>query len=260
MNKVLLRISFDGTAYRGYQYQPDVPTVQGTLTGAFSECLGRKCLVTGCSRTDTGVHALGFCVTVETCDGSDMDIPLGKFHRAMAPYLPRDIEITGEAEAGPDFHPRYSALSKTYIYMIHDSVVRDPLMKDRIWELGYRIDDTRIPLLNEAASALVGKHDFRSFMASGSKIEDCTRTVTECFIGRRNGILELRITADGFLYNMVRIITGTLADMARGTLDPGSMESIILAASRNAAGRTAPACGLYLAEVMYPGGTRWISL
>ena len=258
-NRLLIRISYDGTAYSGWQYQPDRPTVQGTLTEASSECLGRRCLVTGCSRTDTGVHALGFCATVETCDGSPLGIPVGKVHRAMAPYLPKDIEITGETPAEEDFHPRYSAVSKRYIYRIHDSVTRDPLMNNRVWELGWRIPEETLCRLAEAASTVTGKHDFRSFMASGSKIEDPVRTVTECSVERRGDLVELRISADGFLYNMVRIITGTLADMAGGTLDPGDMERIIGARDRYAAGRTAPACGLYLAEVRYPGDIEWLS-
>lgn len=257
--KLLLKIMYDGTNYFGYQAQADLPSVQQTLTNAVSECFGFPCTVTGCSRTDTGVHALGFCAVIEPIEEKNViPIPTGKVHRALRRYLPDDISICGEADVPSDFHPRYSVMSKEYLYRMYDTVYDDPFMNNRAWHLKHMITDTGIARMNAAAAHLVGTHDFTSFMASGSKITDAHRTVHSLNVCRNGSNIELRVSADGFLYNMVRIITGTLVECAAGTLEPTDMPQILEKKNRSAAGRTAPPHGLYLADVRYDRKIDWV--
>ncbi len=244
----------------GYQFQPDVRTVQGTLTSAVSACMGFPCKVTGCSRTDAGVHALGFCCTAEPA-GEYADtwlrIPVGKVHRALSRFLPEDIAVAGESEVPDDFHPRYSVVSKEYIYRMYDAAAADPFLAGRAWHLKHPVTEEGLARMNEGARYLVGYHDFTSFMASGSRIEDARRTIESLNVTREGTQLLLRVRADGFLYNMVRIITGTLTDCARGTVDPGDMGRILEQRDRCAAGKTAPADGLYLNDVTYNREINW---
>ena len=258
--KLLLKIMYNGRDFMGYQYQPDVRTVQGSLTSAVSSCFGRDMKITGCSRTDAGVHALGFCCTAEPAGEHPDDwlrIPVGKVHRALSRFLPEDIAVAGECEVPDDFHPRYSVVSKEYIYRMYDTVAADPFLTGRAWHLKHPITEEGLCRMNEAAACLTGYRDFTSFMASGSKIEDARRTVESLSVVREGRELMLRVRADGFLYNMVRIITGTLADCARGTMDPGDMVRILEKRDRCAAGKTAPADGLYLNDVTYDREISW---
>lgn len=257
--KLLLKISYDGSGYSGYQTQPDRPSVQKTLTDAVSQTFGFPCTVTGCSRTDAGVHALGFCCAVEPLDGHEswLTIPVGKVHRVLSRHLPEDIAVVGEAVAGEDFHPRYSVKEKTYIYKMYDSAAADPFLRGRAWHLKRALPENGVDRMNEAARYLVGKHDFTSFMASGSKITDAVRTINDLKVTRSGGEIKLTVTADGFLYNMVRIITGTLIDCAAGTFEPHDIAEILAAKDRTKAGKTAPPDGLYLAEVRYDRDIAW---
>ena len=254
--KLLLKVMYDGSSFAGYQAQPGVRTVQGVLTEAVSATLGFPCTVTGCSRTDAGVHALGFCCAVEPRDENLrstewMRIPVGRFHRALANHLPEDISVCAEAEVMDDFHARYNVISKEYVYRMYDTAGTDPFMRQRAWHLKRQITDEGISRMRSAAEHIVGRHDFTSFMASGSKITDATRTVYSLSVERVGGAIELRISADGFLYNMVRILTGTLIEVGRGKRVPEDVKEIINAQDRGAAGFTAPAQGLFLVEVDY---------
>ncbi len=247
---------YDGSGYAGYQAQPNVRTVQGTLTSAVSSAFGFPCTVTGCSRTDAGVHSLGFVCAVEPANDDKkgenwLEIPVGRVHRALAHHLPEDIAVCGEAEAPDDFHARYSVKSKEYVYRMYDSPNTDPFLRSRAWHLKRPITDEGLERMREAASYIVGRHDFTSFMASGSKITDAARTVYSLDIERADSELEIRISADGFLYNMVRIIAGTLVDCAYGVYEPDEISGIIASCDRTRSGRTAPADGLYLARVDY---------
>lgn len=256
--KRLLKIMYDGSRYAGYQAQPDAPTVQRTLTDACTACFGFPCRVTGCSRTDAGVHALGFCAAVEPASPENaITVPAGRMHRALRPYLPADISVRGEAEVADDLHPRYSVVSKEYVYRMYDSPWTDPFREGRAWHLKRTLTEENLARMNAGGACLIGRHDFSSFMASGSRITDAVRHVMNLEIGRVGDFVELRIRADGFLYNMVRIITGTLVECAMGEREPESVETILAARDRRKAGKTAPPHGLYLNDVTYDRDIRW---
>lgn len=262
--KLLLKLMYDGTHYAGYQAQTDFPSVQTVLTEAVSECFGFPCSVTGCSRTDAGVHALGFVCAVEPRDRRDgewLTVPIGRVHRALAKHLPDDISVSGEAEGDDSFHPRYSVKNKTYIYKMYDTPYSDPFFVNRAWHLRRVLTDDDIVRMNDGARFLIGRHDFTSFMAAGSKITDAVREIYSLDVHReKDGIVILSVTADGFLYNMVRIITGTLVDIAAGTFTAEDVGRILDACDRTAAGRTAPAHGLYLADVCYDREINWTTV
>lgn len=248
--KILLRLKYIGSDFCGWQYQPNARTVQNTLTEAAEKLFGERCGITGCSRTDSGVHANDFAATAELSDRANK-IPLDRIPTAFAPFLPDDIAVTGACEVSGDFHPRYDVKYKEYIYKIHVSPIKDPFLVGRVWHYDRKLLPDAAELMNECAQAIVGKHDFASFMAAGSKIEDTVRTVKYCGAEREGDIITVKIAADGFLYNMVRIIAGTLVLAGVGKLDKDGMERIIAAKNRSAAGLTAPPDGLYLNKVVY---------
>ena len=245
--KLLLELRFDGRNYHGWQVQKNAPSVQKTLQNAAEELLKRGVKVTGCSRTDAGVHALSYFCTLESTalDG----FPADKLPAALNVLLPGDVAVKRAAAVNKEFHPRYDALAKEYIYRIYNGPVRDPFLDGRVWMLpGRRIDEEK---MNDGAKALIGVHDFTSFCAAGGKIEDKTREVYACEVKRQGDEVLLRISADGFLYNMVRIVAGTLYDCAAGRKE--DVRSILGARDRARAGRTAPPQGLYLNRVLYEG-------
>lgn len=255
--KLLLKISYDGSAYCGSQYQPNAPTIQGVLTEKISETFGFPCNVTGCSRTDAGVHALGYVAAVEPCNESQRSenwcpIPVEKVHRAVNMRLPDDIAVIGAAFVSDSFHPRYGTVAKEYRYVICDSVCPDPFMRDRAYHIKKHLTDEQIALMNEAAGYLIGKHDFSAFMATGSKVTDAVRTLFRLEAHRvDSNTVHIIAEGDGFLYNMVRILAGTLLDAAYGKISPSYAAVILESLNRSCAGPTAPAGGLYLKEVKY---------
>lgn len=255
--KLLLRISYDGGAYHGFQYQTNAPTVQEVLTSAISAVMGFPCSVTGCSRTDAGVHAVGFCASVEPADpvsrgDSWCPIPTKRIPAAINSALPSDVAVTGALECTDNFHPRYSVLWKEYGYLIHDGEYPDPFTRKYAYCLRRRLTADSIRLMNEAAEKLIGRHDFAAFMASGSSVSDTTRNLMRLEAERldeRKVVVYAR--ADGFLYNMVRILVGTLLDVASGKKTPDDAFEILKHRNRNLAGSTAPAHGLCLYRVNY---------
>lgn len=250
--KLVILVKYVGTAFEGFQAQPSGNTVQQHLTKAVSAVFGFPCSVTGCSRTDSGVHALGFVATVSpigTVSENWCSIPSARFHRAVTQYLPKDIAVIGAAYAEDSFHPRYSAIGKEYIYVMKDSPEPDPFLRDRVWQLRRRITDTDIRKMQSACNELLGKHDFRAFMSKGSSVSETVRTVFDANVTRDDGKIIFSVSADGFLYNMVRIIAGTLVGIAYG--ENISITDAISFGDRSRLGVTAPPEGLYLNKVFY---------
>lgn len=246
--KYFAKIKYLGTAFHGFQVQPGLRTVQGELGIALNEAFGLPCKVTGCSRTDAGVHANEFCLTVE-CDGGT--IPAEKLPIAVSRFLPEDLSLFYAKECDESFHPRYDVKEKEYLYRIMNTRIYDPFYYGRVWFLPRYIDDAALAKMNEAAKHFIGKKDFSTFMAEGSDVEDTVRCITALSVVREGDIIDVRISADGFLYNMVRIIVGTLTEVAFGRISPDEIPGIIASLDRSKAGMTAPAEGLYLNRVMY---------
>ena len=246
--KYFCKVKYLGTAFHGFQVQPELRTVQGELNSALDETFGLPCRVTGCSRTDAGVHANEFCLMVE-CDGGT--IPADKLPIAVSRFLPEDLSLFYAEECADDFHPRYDVVEKEYLYRIMNSRIYDPFEYGRVWFVPRPITDDGIARMRDAAKHIIGKHDFMTFMAEGSDITDTVRCVKDLSIERRGDFVEIRICADGFLYNMVRIIVGTLVETAHGRFQPDEMADIIASRDRSRAGMTAPAEGLYLNSVKY---------
>ena len=242
------KIKYLGTNFHGFQVQPRERTVQGELCSALKQALGVDVKVTGCSRTDAGVHANEFCVRI---DAEGSTVPFDKLPVAVARFLPPDLSLYYATLAEDDFHPRYDVKMKEYLYRIRNSRVNDPFDYHRVWFFPQRMDDNSLVLMKKAASYFVGKHDFTAFMSEGSDVLDTTRTVCYLEVDKNGDYIDIRISADGFLYNMVRIIVGTLISVAVGRISPEEIPDIILSKNRSRAGMTAPADGLYLNKVIY---------
>lgn len=245
MQRLLLTLRYNGAGYHGWQVQPNGVTVQQTLQDAVERVTGVRAGVTGCSRTDAGVHADMFCCTMDT------DSPLRdqRMIGALNACLPRDIAVYGCREVAADFHPRYSALGKRYVYRIYNAPFRNPFWEGRALHMRKPLDTAA---MTENAAAFCGTHDFSAFCAAGSTVEDTVRTVHRAEVMRTDDVVCFTVEADGFLYNMVRIMVGTLLDMEAGRIPQGSVSAMLESRDRSRAGATAPACGLYLDKVFYP--------
>lgn len=248
--KILLKIRFVGTSYAGYQVQNNAPTVQNELCRAAEQLFGKRCDVTGCSRTDSGVHANLFCAAVTEHGKTDFEttVPTEKIPRAMNAFLPSDIAVISAEGVEDDFHPRYDVKYKEYVYLIQNGGERDPFMADRCLFYPKRLDVER---MDEAAGKFVGEHDFAAYMAAGSKVESTVRTVYSATVVRDGDLVRFSVRGNGFLYNMVRIMMGTLIAVGEGRMSPEEIPSITASLDRRRAGSTAPACGLYLNDVKY---------
>ena len=245
MRNLLVTLRFDGRAFHGWQVQKNAPTVMQAFQDAL-ECLFRtRPDVKGCSRTDAGVSALEYCVSFRL----EHPIPCGRLMRALNARLPPEIAATGCREVPQEFHARYSCAGKRYRYRILNAPVRDPFWEGLALYWPQPLD---AELLDRQAKDFLGTHDFSAFRNAGSSVEDPVRTVFECGVTRTGTLVELTAAGDGFLYNMVRIMAGTLLDMARGSVPAGSIPEIIESRDRSRAGMTAPACGLILEKVFYP--------
>lgn len=244
MKRVKLTVAYDGTNYCGWQVQPNGITVQEVLNQCLSEFTGENIETIGASRTDAGVHALGNVAVFDT----EMRMPGDKFSFALNQRLPEDIRIQKSEEVDADFHPRYVKSQKTYEYRILNC--RFPIPTERFYS-----HFTYIPLdvdkMKEAASYLIGEHDFKSFCGTGAQVKTTVRTVKEIQIEKSGDRITIRITGEGFLYNMVRIIAGTLMDIGGGLYPPEKMKGILEAKDRKKAGPTAPARGLTLMKIQY---------
>lgn len=244
MKRVKLTVAYDGTNYCGWQVQPNGITVQEVLNQCLSEFTGENIETIGASRTDAGVHALGNVAVFDT----EMRMLGDKFSFALNQRLPEDIRIQKSEEVDADFHPRYVKSQKTYEYRILNC--RFPIPTERFYS-----HFTYIPLdvdkMKEAASYLIGEHDFKSFCGTGAQVKTTVRTVKEIQIEKSGDRITIRITGEGFLYNMVRIIAGTLMDIGGGLYPPEKMKEILEAKDRKKAGPTAPARGLTLMKIQY---------
>jgi tRNA pseudouridine38-40 synthase len=246
VRRLLFTIRYDGTAYHGWQVQNNALTVQQLVQDALERVLGERVPVTGCSRTDTGVHAEMFCFHTDV--GSDIDCE--RLVSAINAHLPDDIAAYDCREVAGDFHARYSCSGKRYIYRFYDGRQRNPFLMRYTARVNGRLDEAR---MNEAAAHFVGRHDFIGFCSAGSSVEDTVRTVSEAKVERQGDVVIFTVAADGFLYNMVRIMAGTLLEVSSGKTQPADMPQIIASRERERAGATAKAQGLTLAEVFYGG-------
>ena len=255
--KLLLRIAYDGRYYCGFQAQKNGRSVQERLTEVLSGFFGTPCAVTGCSRTDAGVHARGFCCTVAPMEPMVPDadwwrIPPGKLHHAVNRMLMPHMAVNGACVVPDAFHPRYDVRDKTYAYRIYDTPADDPFAAPYTWHVRKSLSAAGIDAMQNAAQTLLGTHDFSAYMATGSKITDPTRTIVAACVRREaDGIVVFRVTADGFLYNMVRILAGTLLEIGAGSMQPDDIPAILDSRRRENAGPTLPARGLCLWETRY---------
>jgi tRNA pseudouridine38-40 synthase len=246
-----IRLAYSGRDFHGYQAQKGLRTVQGVLNEAAKLLFGCDCLITGCSRTDAGVHARDFCATLTPLSASAPTIPADKLPIAMCNLLPSDVAVFEASEAPKGFHPRYDALGKEYVYRINNSRLRNPFDTYFSYHRVIPIDDIGYELMCRAAEKIKGKRDYSAFMAAGSNITECVRNIYYVKLSRDKNNYEIRVAADGFLYNMVRIIVGTLLDCADRKISPEDIDRIIESKDRTKAGQTAPPQGLCLEKVFY---------
>ena len=252
MPRIRLIIQYDGTNYVGWQTQPNGIAVQEVIEKELEKLTGVRPTLHASGRTDSGVHALGFMATVEPrYEKDEITVPVDKIPIALNIKLPNDVSVLEAKAVDLAFHPRYDVKKKEYIYKIHDSKIPNPFYNNLVLEYGKEISDQAINRMNEACKYFLGAHEFDAFMAVGSKIENTQRTVFDAHVSRNGDIVEFSVTADGFLYNMVRIMVGTLLKVESGKLEPQSIREIILSKDRALAGFTAKPQGLYLKKVYY---------
>lgn len=245
MRRLRLTLRYDGTRYCGWQVQPNAVSVQQTVQDAIERVTGVRSALTGCSRTDAGVHAEMYCCAFDT----ESRLSADKLVLALNAWLPQDIAVSDCRETAADFHPRYGAVGKRYIYRVWNAAARNPFWEGRALHRRGRLDAAA---LDAAAKAYLGTHDFAGFCAAGSSVEDTVRTVTRAEVAREGDLVLFTVEANGFLYHMVRIMAGTLLDIAAGRLTAQALPTIIASGDRARAGFTAPACGLWLDRVFYP--------
>ena len=242
--KVLLTVAYDGSGYYGWQIQKDFITVQQRVEEALSALLRRKVEVRGASRTDTGVHAMAQGVVFN----EEMTIPVEKLPYAVNSFLPDDIVVTGAREVSDSFHPQYSVIDKTYEYKILNAEFRNPKL-NRYTD--FVRGDLDIEKMQEACQYFIGEHDFKAFCASGSTAKTTVRTIYSLEVEKTGDIICIRVKGSGFLYNMVRIIAGTLVYAGNGKIKPCEIADIIKSGDRTRAGKTLAPNGLTLMEVHY---------
>ena len=244
----LVRLAYDGTAYCGFQVQPNGRSVAQVFQDALEAVLGSRPDIKGCSRTDAGVHALDFALSFH----ADTRIPPEKLPLALNAHLPADVRALSAQRVPEAFHARYAAHAKTYQYRIRCGAIDSPFDSRYVCRIPQTLDLAR---MNEAAAHLLGRHDFSAFCAAGSSAAahgDTVRTVTACAAERSGALVTITVTADGYLYHMVRILAGTLTEVGRGKLAPQALPALLAAGDRGRAGPTLPAKGLFLARVEYP--------
>ncbi len=244
MKRVKLVVAYDGTNYHGWQVQDNGITIEEVLNRTISELVQEDIKVIGASRTDAGVHACGNVAVFDT----ESRIPGDKFSFALNQRLPEDIRIQESCEVDADFHPRYADTVKTYEYNILNRRFEMPSKRLYAAFCYYPMDIER---MNQAAAYLVGEHDFKSFCSAGAQVQTTVRTIYAVNVTKEDDMVHIRITGNGFLYNMVRIIAGTLMQVGTGLMEPERVKEILEARDRSKAGPTAVAKGLALVEIRY---------
>lgn len=241
---VRLDLQYDGTNYHGWQIQPRDVTVQSTLMRAIAEVTAQRVNIIGCGRTDARVHAINYVCNFDI----DTTVPIDRMPHALNAHLPDDIIIKSASVVEDDFRANQSAKKKTYLYRILNTEFPDAFLRNYSWHFRHELD---ISKMQEAARAFLGEHDFVGFAAAGFSVKTTVRTVYSLDVTQTGDIFEIEICGNGFLYNMVRIIAGTLAYMGNGKLDYRLAAEIIASRDRSRAGITAPPQGLFLKEVFY---------
>lgn len=245
MMQYVLTIRYDGSCYHGWQVQKNAVTVQQVLQDAIEKVFGSRLDVKGCSRTDSGVHANQYFVSFH----ADRHMPGIGVVRALNTALPLDIAVIDCWEAGGTFHPRYDCVSKQYIYKLYNGRVRDPFLEKYAYHYRYPLDAED---LDREAQAFIGTHDFCGFCCAKSDVADTVRTVQHFSVRRKGDMVLFTVEADGFLYNMVRIMVGTLLFVGEGKIKAGELPAVLASKCRRRAGKTVPPHGLYLNRVTYP--------
>lgn len=241
---IKLELQYDGTAYHGWQIQKNAVTVQETVKNAIKKITGEDVTVTGCGRTDTGVHAEHYICNFHT----KSSVPPNKFPYALNTYLPDDIVCFGAEEVSDDFHANSSAKGKRYVYRILNREFPDAVMGRYSWHYKYPLD---VAKMQTASKAFIGVHDFIGFASSGFTVKTTVREIYSLDVTKDGDVITIDVYGNGFLYNMVRIIAGTLVWTGGGKINPSDMAEIIKSRDRNRAGITAPSQGLCLKEVYY---------
>ena len=242
MKRVMLTVAYDGTNYHGWQLQDGQVTIESELNSALSRITGEDIKVSGASRTDAGVHAKGNLCVFDT----EARMPGEKFSYALNTCLNEDIRVVDSVEVADDFHPRFTKTEKTYCYRIYNSKFANPLY--RLYSHHSYIP-LNIDLMNKGAEFLIGEHDFKSFSSVHASVKTTVRQITGAEIKRSGELIEINIKGYGFLYNMVRIISGSLMEVGSGKYPPERIGEILAARDRAAAGPTAPAKGLTLENI-----------
>lgn len=247
MRNIALFLTYLGTAYHGWQVQKNLPTVAGTLEQAVQAVVGHPVSVTGCGRTDAGVHARHYVANFRT----GARIPVERLPYAINTHLPEDIVVQDAREVHDGFNAIASCARKEYTYLIYNSRIRDPFYRNRVWFYPRFLAEE---VLQAAADQFVGTHDFAAVRSVGTEVKSTVRTVYYYNVTRQGDLLTLRVCADGFLYNMARAMAGTLVYAAEGKFPPEEIGRILQAGNRTAAGPTAPPGGLYLTRLWYDDG------
>ena len=246
LKRILFTIAYDGSDFFGWQKQPDenIRTVQGEFEKALGRFFKKNVECIGASRTDRGVHAMGQRAVIDI----DTTVPTEKFPLALHSFLPEDISVVNAEDVSEEFHPRYDCVKKTYRYKIYNGKYRNPICRKYSEYCHVFLDEKK---MNEVSTAFIGTHDFKAFAASGNSSKTTVRTIFDIYVKREGEFVVITVTGDGFLYNMIRIMAGTLMLAGTGKLDFDGLLKIIESRDRTKAGKTAGPNGLTLMEINY---------
>ena len=247
MRNIALFLTYEGTAYHGWQVQKKDITIGQTMEEAAARIVGHPVKMTGCGRTDAGVHARRYVANFRTSS----TIPVDRLPYAMNTHLPEDIVVTDAMDVHEDFNAIGSCVRKEYTYLIYNSRIRDPFYVNRAWFYPKHLDET---IMQKAAEQFVGTHDFAAVRSVGTDVKSTVRTVYYYNVERKGDLIELKVCANGFLYNMARAMAGTVVYAAEGKIKPEEIGALLEAGNRTAAGPTVPPGGLYMTKLWYDDG------